>query len=946
MDDTPLAAATPSASDQIGPYRIVQVLGRGSIEIRCLARDLRRRRDVVLEVLPLVMSRQREVVERLAHLADVVRQLRHPGLVRLLRFEVDRERPELAYLVWQHTPGRTLAELIAESDGGLPFERVGAWAAQLAEAVDYLDDNGPGHGGVRPENVLIDADDRAHLAGAVTWREVRRLYARTTGRPIPGGEETPAGGEIDRRRDIRGLATTVYAALRGADGLDADASGPEPIAGLSAHLNMALMAALDDDGCDQFTCASDLVRSLEGAPLREMLIPRPGRRSRRAASPLLTGVATTTLTLSAVIWLWQLMPVVTGPGVLHGLRSIVRPLSVLGDRSAAVRPAPLARPERPAAPILAAVPEPESEPERPPVAAAPVVTDAELDGAEQLALDNRLLARPAERARRPGIDRIVADAQAMLEEGRRARRDGRRADARVAYLAAAEGFARARLDAALSATVAQLGTAVRAELDAIARTADGRLDAASGSVATMIQAGDEAYRRGDLAEANVRWRAAHDALVSLRPLADLVDAALQARERWQRSAALAPVDWAEPLRPLAAQARENATRAAALLERNAYEHALAAWDGAAGRQESLLIAQHAAACEVEELAAAWTALRASTPSQPPPGPEAIDRREAAERVALEADAARSCGALDAARTAYAEAAALWHESVQMQVAAVAAHGETLDNSIGQRLVYVDGGTVLMGSPAGEPGRDPAETPREIRLERGFWIAATEITRGQFGAFVEATGYRTDAERRGWSHGLRPDGRWRRVNGLDWRDPGFAQDDEHPVVCVSYNDARAFCAWLGEREGRRYRLPREAEWEHACRGGAASAFHWGDEPSAGAGFENAADATWSDRFDETDAFPWTDGCLYTCPVGSLRANPWGLFDVHGNVQEWCLDPYDPAAAASVDLVDESPRVIRGGSFAAAPRRCRAAHRDASTPATSFATLGFRVVLESR
>ena len=279
-------------------------------------------------------------------------------------------------------------------------------------------------------------------------------------------------------------------------------------------------------------------------------------------------------------------------------------------------------------------------------------------------------------------------------------------------------------------------------------------------------------------------------------------------------------------------------------------------------------------------------------------------------------------------------------------------GDLLVNSLSQTLVLVEPATFEMGSPRTELFHKRSEQQHTVQLSRGFWIGRIEVTRGQFARFVAATGHITEAEAAGWSLGVGTAGQWQRVESISWRDPGFMQADNHPVVCVSWNDATAFCAWLSGVEGRVYRLPTEAQWEFSCRAGSNGAYAWGNDPYRDNARSNAADEAWMDRFPDMIGFTWFDGHVFTAPVASFPPNHWGMFDVHGNVQEWCADvyaPYDQATATdpvgpSAATGDRSPRVLRGGSFASLPAACRAAHRDASPPNSSFVTVGFRVVLE--
>ncbi len=288
-------------------------------------------------------------------------------------------------------------------------------------------------------------------------------------------------------------------------------------------------------------------------------------------------------------------------------------------------------------------------------------------------------------------------------------------------------------------------------------------------------------------------------------------------------------------------------------------------------------------------------------------------------------------------------------------AATPAHGQTIVNSLGQTLVFIGPGVFLMGSSVAERGRSPGEDQHAVRLAKSFWIGVCEVTRGQFDEFVIATGYTTDAQIEDWSHGLASDGGWQQVKGLIWRDPGFAQTPDHPVVCVSRNDALAFCRWLGGREGRTYHLPTEAQWDYACRAGSQTAYSWGDATAREHAPANVADTVWASRFAAADGFALSDAHVYTSPVGTFPANAWGLFDMHGNVQEWCRDHYAPYGSRKVvdlqrppsgDQADRSPYVLRGGSFASGPAAARSAHRDASPPHARFVTLGFRIVLEEQ
>jgi formylglycine-generating enzyme required for sulfatase activity len=282
------------------------------------------------------------------------------------------------------------------------------------------------------------------------------------------------------------------------------------------------------------------------------------------------------------------------------------------------------------------------------------------------------------------------------------------------------------------------------------------------------------------------------------------------------------------------------------------------------------------------------------------------------------------------------------------------HGATMPLPGGDFLMGTDG---AYGYPA--DGEGPAHT---VSLSP-FRIAAHAVTNSDFARFAEATGHVTDAERYGWSFvfgGLLPDDFeetravaqtpwWRQVYGADWRHPqgpqsALAGRGDHPAVHVSWNDAQVFCAWSGTR------LPTEAEWEYAARGGLVGHhFPWGDdlEPD-GEHRMNVFQGNFP--LENTCA----DGYAGTAPVGSYEPNGYGLYNMTGNVWEWCADWFDPCYYA-VSPADDPPgpasgthRVMRGGSYlchASYCNRYRVDARSANEPDSSTGNLGFRVVCVS-
>jgi formylglycine-generating enzyme len=280
------------------------------------------------------------------------------------------------------------------------------------------------------------------------------------------------------------------------------------------------------------------------------------------------------------------------------------------------------------------------------------------------------------------------------------------------------------------------------------------------------------------------------------------------------------------------------------------------------------------------------------------------------------------------------------------------------------MVRLEGGRFLMGTPDNEGYRADGEGPvHEVGL-RPFWIDAATVTNARFREFVDQTGYVTTAAEFGWSFvfgGLLPDDFpdtagvaaapwWRQVFGADWAHPEGPQSalegrDDHPVIHVSWDDAQAYCAWSDAR------LPTEAEWEYASRGGLVQQrFPWGNElEPGGAHLMNV----WQGQFPAENTI--ADGWYGTAPVDAYPPNGFGLYNTTGNVWEWCSDWFGPEYYATSPATDPrgpatgTHRVMRGGSYLCHESYCsryRVAARSGNTPDASTGNLGFRCVRDLR
>ena len=278
-----------------------------------------------------------------------------------------------------------------------------------------------------------------------------------------------------------------------------------------------------------------------------------------------------------------------------------------------------------------------------------------------------------------------------------------------------------------------------------------------------------------------------------------------------------------------------------------------------------------------------------------------------------------------------------------------------NNSLGMTMKRIPAGKFHMGTDevqlAGLSDTDISSEPPQhpVRISRPFYMGLHEVTVGQFAEFVEASGYVTDAERtKLGQHKTNLEREMEASPELTWRRPGFEQEAGHPVVQISWNDAVSFCNWLSDHESAAYRLPTEAEWEYACRGGTRSL--WSAHPDAVRSIANTADASLYDALtgSDTNVDPWNDRHAFTSPAGQFTANGFGLHDMQGNVLEWCADWYDSAYVVNPENVDPTgpssgtQRVLRGGSFFQESAFCRPACRASGPPNLAQSCNGFRIV----
>ncbi len=247
---------------------------------------------------------------------------------------------------------------------------------------------------------------------------------------------------------------------------------------------------------------------------------------------------------------------------------------------------------------------------------------------------------------------------------------------------------------------------------------------------------------------------------------------------------------------------------------------------------------------------------------------------------------------------------LRNEAAQAQQAAERQRQQAATSSTagaGSAMVRIPAGSIQIGS-----SQDADNLVRMVTVQ-AFELGKYHVTRGEFAKFVSETGYDAGNSCYVWT------GKWEERSGSNWRNPGFSQDDSHPVTCVNWNDAQAYVSWLSKKTGRQYRLPNETEWEYACYGGSKTEYCGSNDISAVAWYRGNSNSS-------------------THPVGQKQANGYGLYDMSGNVWQWMENCYDSSC---------SGRALRGGSWSGVPQFVRAAYRIFSAPAVRNSNRGFRV-----
>lgn len=264
------------------------------------------------------------------------------------------------------------------------------------------------------------------------------------------------------------------------------------------------------------------------------------------------------------------------------------------------------------------------------------------------------------------------------------------------------------------------------------------------------------------------------------------------------------------------------------------------------------------------------------------------------------------------------------------------------------FIWIPGSCYNMGNPLSkEHWREDEGPPHEVCVD-GFWMGKYEVTRAQFDSFIKATGYKTDAEKQGWS--LEYNGKWKKIQNVSWKNPGFNQTETHPVVHISKVDAKSMARWLSSQGNGLFRLPTEAEWEYSCHAGVNLFRPWGDNLEKSYLFANLYDQTGKKQ----NNYPWEplpcdDKAAETAPIGSYEANEFGLNDMLGNVWEWTEDRhgwYDVNKKNNPIATQGDGYVIRGGAWNSGSDTSCVRRENLGLETIRANNLGFRLVRKEK
>ena len=945
---------------QLGDYRIIEEIGSGGMGQVFLAENVHHRKRYALKILPDELSRDANFRKRFFDEALVMSELEHANIVRVHHMG---EHQGVYYLVMdyiegpQGKPWSLRDELKGSSKRRIEAKKAHSWIVQVAEALAYAHKRGVIHRDIKPANILVTPDGSVKitdfgLAKAIgaqfilsqihsTMRqsvslgdqptvadEKRRsqqagdsldiaetLDATPTSRKRSTGSsgilgtydymspEQREGGVVDERSDIYALGVLIYRMLTGRRPVGMAERPSQQVAGLSSKWDMLIGRCMKHEPADRYQSVGRLLIGLHRIP----------GKSAMKTKVAVAGVCLALLCIAILILKW---------------------MGGAGPQPESPQLQPVHK-EVPVAKVTG------SESDK---SAVKVATAADASNAKIAAINSRKSALSA------GAE---THAIGILASGDKLLKEGEAHDTLEAFDEAMSKYDQAK---AAFAEAQETAGRIQAEIDALQKAIDemnrvktqaDALDAKTWAKVRYEQAAKAEQKASDASDraemANLYKGAAglyNLAVSEARQegeaiVAEARKAAQQAKDKCQnsdvRNYAVKELGEADRLMTAAEKVGTDYAKA-----KRIYEQVMAKY------QEALQVAADGAQrkAEYEKLVTlAQTAEKAGNLS------EAVGLYEDAEKYSDESLQAR----IDALKQQIAEkqrqaefdnllaqarskdnkaegkeALKLLDEALILHPGnseAISLHkkisgyfgprpGEIRENSIRMKLVWIAPGDFMMGSNNGSSDED--EKPAHlVKLSKGFWMGQTEVTQGQYTAVM---------------------------NAQPWSGQNYVKVSANNAAnYVSWNDAAEFCKKLNQKEGVTYRLPTEAEWEYACRAGTQTKYSFGDSESL------LGDYAW---FDGNTGYI---GQKYARPVAQKKPNALGLYDMHGNVWEWCKDWYgadyyskSPASDPQGPSTGRS-RVVRGGSWSNAPRNCRSASRNYSAPDDRSSHYGFRVVV---
>ena len=991
--------ATPGKLDH---FILLKALGKGQMGMTFRGYEKSLGRYVAIKVMRKSLTADRKLVDDFLAEGRAMASLGHPNVVRIYSLGQDPKQP---YIVMELIPGGSLERLMAKSEGQrLEESRALSTAIAVAKALGAACEVGLIHGDVKPANIMLDEKGAAKLVdfGMARFGGGQIGDQDAVGTPYYLSPEQVRRESIDHRTDIYSLGATLYHALAGAPPfvgesarqvLDARLKGPAPdLLDVRPSLNRAtanvVARMLETDPGERYDTYEDLVRDLwkahgaaGGIPTTDLAEPdRPVAAPSDQATPAVAvadepakmaavidwirrrwyvpagSAAAVVLAIVLAIVLWPSGNGQVGGGPDHGGGTspavgyvkppvfnppgckLIEPLNIelycetrhsqvryTTDGTVPTEDSPLADGPiliPPGTTVKAMAFHPKLQPSklveavyaRDPIQLSDLVAlrakaEVQWDGVS--GIDGR-----------HGLKTKITEANKLHEYAEELYRQKMYKEAKekydklVALCGEVSKLHSARQEA--SSARGEADTAIGAIPDEKARK-----DAGSAWNVSAKQA-SEAFEKGSFADAKRLWESARDAAGQQH-----AELARKAREAYEAAAkeydleklkAAGTSTWTELAKALA-QARQA--------EKDKQFGRVAKWYDQA--RDLLAAARDAAefAKIDEKVNAAMAAAR-----------KLLDDNRLDEAI-------KAADEVVAIRPSYLAAWRLKNMVLGRKLASIRVRrdrGEVRPIE----LVRIPAGEFVIGTPplrATEKARAAYEAAHKVTISKPFYMSVHEITKKQFWGFVDKQGggYKTAAQRvgkaNGWDDGKKT---WALVNGIHWNNPGFHQDDRHPVVCVTWQEAHKFCQWASEQTGAKVRLPTEAEWEYACRAGTRTLFSFGDDPNKLAEHCNYADESFSRRY------PGNDGQKFTARVGELKPNPWGLHDMHGNVLEWCADWFVLRLPRNPQTDPTGPekglnRVVRGGGWGSPPASCRSDKRTGLRPSVPNAAVGFRVVV---